>query len=225
MDKYAIIVAGGSGTRMGASVPKQFLLLHNKPILWYPLMAFMQAFPNIRMILVLHEQYLEMGKSIIELTPSPGQVSIIAGGSTRFESVRNGLIHVPEDSIVFVHDGVRCLVTAALIQRCYQATLKHGNAIPAVSAVDTIRIETQYGYEMIDRSKVKIIQTPQTFFSTRLKKAYRQQYQEQFTDDASVLEGTGEKINFVEGEITNIKITRQLDLLIADQVLNERRDP
>jgi 2-C-methyl-D-erythritol 4-phosphate cytidylyltransferase len=223
MDKYAIIVAGGSGSRMGANVPKQFLLIHNKPVLWYSITAFLNAFNDIRIILVLPEAYLENGNDIMRSTSSPDQIEIVAGGTTRFQSVQNGLTKVPMNCVVFVHDGVRCLVTSQLILRCYKTTLAKGNAIPAISAVDTIRIETTDGNKLIDRTKVKIIQTPQTFNSAILKKAYQQDYKDLFTDDASVVESIGEKIYLVEGDAANIKITHKLDLLIAEQMLNNQK--
>lgn len=224
MDKYAIIVAGGSGSRMGTNVPKQFLLLQNKPVLWYSITAFLNAFNDIRIILVLPEQYFENGKDIIRSTSAPDRIEIVAGGTTRFQSVQNGLTKVPMNCVVFVHDGVRCMVTSQLILRCYETALAKGNAIPAISAVDTIRIETTDGSMPMDRAKVKIIQTPQTFISNTLITAYRQDYHDLFTDDASVVESIGERIYLVEGDATNIKITRKMDLLIAEQILGNRKN-
>lgn len=153
MDKYAIIVAGGLGIRMGTSMPKQFLLLRNKPILWYTITAFLTAFTDIQIILVLPESYLEAGRSIIKSTSDPGRMRLTIGGETRFQSVKNGLKLIPHDCIVFIHDGVRCLLTPQLIQRCFDATVANGNAIPAVPPVDTIRIESLYGNPMVDRKK------------------------------------------------------------------------
>lgn len=222
MDKYAVIVAGGAGTRMGSSLPKQFLSLRGRSILWYTLSAFLEAYHNIQIILVLPEFYLEKGQSIANSMPRSENIILTRGGSTRFESVKNGLAHVPDDALVFVHDGVRCLVTPRLIKRCYDAAIEKGNAIPAVSPVDTVRIETPKGNEMMDRVQVKLIQTPQTFFAGILKKAFRQPYRDSFTDEASVLESFGENIHLVEGEITNLKITTQLDLLVADKILEKR---
>lgn len=224
MDKYAIIVAGGSGSRMGANVPKQFLLLHNKVVLWYSITAFLNAYKDIRIILVLPEQYFENGKDIIRSTSAPDRIEIVAGGTTRFQSVQNGLTKVPMNCVVFVHDGVRCMVTSQLILRCYETTLAKGNAIPAIPAVDTIRIETTNGSELLDRTKVKIIQTPQTFLSDTLIRAYRQDYSDLFTDDASVVESLGEKIYLVEGDTANIKITNKIDLLIAEQILSNQKN-
>ncbi len=224
MDKYAIIVAGGSGSRMGTNVPKQFLMLLHKPVIWYSIEAFLNAFNDIRIILVLPEIYLEQGNNIMQLTSSPESIEIVAGGSSRFQSVQHGLERVPMNCAVFVHDGVRCLLTPQLIHRCYEATLAKGNAIPAVPAIDTLRMETANGSELLDRTKVKIVQTPQTFISDTLIRAYRQDYRDSFTDDASVVESLGEKIYLVAGETTNIKITHHVDMLLAEQILISRNN-
>lgn len=167
MDKYAIIVAGGSGTRLGSSIPKQFLLLRDKPVLWYTMAAFVNAFNDITLILVLPEQHQEKGHSLIGSFINH-KILVTTGGTTRYQSVENGLKLVPENALVFIHDGVRCLLTSALINRCYNAAILNGNAVPAIPAVDTIRIETSSGSEMIDRTKVRIIQTPKPSSAVRL---------------------------------------------------------
>jgi len=222
MKKYAIIVAGGAGVRMGGSIPKQFQLLKGKPVLWYSVKAFADAFDDVNIILVIAEIYTARAESIIKEFPRR-KFSIAAGGETRFHSVKNGLNLVKENSVVFVHDGVRCLITPGLIRRCYEGTVKSGNAVPAIAAMDTIRIETSEGNMQVDREKVKIIQTPQTFFSDNLKDAFLQDYDPYFTDEASVIERKGAKINLVEGEDSNIKITRPVDLLIAEKILQQRK--
>lgn len=222
MEKYAVIVAGGSGLRMKTAVPKQFLMLRGRPVLWYTLTSFLDAYPDLQIILVLPEQHVETGKEILRSTYDPDRIWITTGGETRFHSVQNGLQHIRKHSIIFVHDGVRCLLTPELIRRCYSAAVDKGNAIPAITATDTIRIETFNGNVQIDRDKVRLIQTPQAFFSELVKSAFEQDYHESFTDEASVVEKLGVKINLIEGESTNIKITRPLDLLIAEKVLEER---
>jgi 2-C-methyl-D-erythritol 4-phosphate cytidylyltransferase len=219
MKKYAVIVAAGSGSRMAASIPKQFLPLNGKPVLWYTLKTFLEAFDDLEIILVLHEDYLQTGKGIIQLTGFADRIKIITGGPTRFHSVKSGLTLVPHESIVFVHDGVRCLVSKDLIHRCYKTALETGNAIPAITSPDSIRIVEDNSNRIIDRTKVKLIQTPQTFQSTVLKTAFEQQYEESFTDEASVAEKFGVKITLVEGDETNIKITRPLDILLAEKIL------
>jgi len=222
MKKYAVIVAGGSGLRMGTSVPKQFLQLTGKPVLWYTLTAFLNAYEDLEIILVLHKDHIETGLDIIQSTSAQDRIGVTEGGETRFHSVQSGLRHVTQHSVVFVHDGVRCLIKDELIRRCYDETIKHGNAVPAVAAVDTIRIETALGNEQIDRSRVRIIQTPQTFYSDMIKAAFEQDYNDSFTDEASVVERLGVKINLVEGDYSNIKITKPVDLMIAEKVLEER---
>lgn len=222
MEKYAVIVAGGSGLRMGTSLPKQFLLLKDRPVLWYTLTAFLDAFSDMQIILVLHDQHLETGKNILRSTYDADRIWMTTGGETRFHSVRNGLQHIKRHSIVFVHDGVRCLLTPDLVRRCYAAAVDKGNAIPSTVAVDSVRLESFNGNHQIDRDKVRLIQTPQTFYSDIIKSAFEQDFHESFTDEASVVERLGVKINLIEGESTNIKITRPLDLLIAEKVLEER---
>lgn len=222
MDKCAVIVAGGSGLRMGTSLPKQFLLLRNKPVLWYTLTAFLDSYPDMQIILVLPEQHLETGRSIIQSTYNPDRIWMTLGGETRYHSVQNGLQHIHHHCMVFVHDGVRCLVSPELIRRCYEASMEKGNAIPAITAVDSIRIKNGETNYIIDREQVRIIQTPQTFHSGIIKSAFQQPYQENFTDEASVVETTGMKINLIDGEADNIKITRRIDMLIAEKLLEER---
>lgn len=222
MKKFAIIVAGGSGVRMGGSIPKQFQLLKGKPVLWHSVKAFADAFTEIKIIVVIPAIYQARTEAIVNEFPGRN-IGITTGGDTRFYSVKNGLNCIGDDGIVFIHDGVRCLVTPALIHKCYDAATERGNAIPAIAATDTIRIETADGNKQIDRNSVKIIQTPQTFFCKDIKAAFTQGYDPYFTDEASVIERRGVKINLIEGEAGNIKITRPVDLLIAEKILEERR--
>ena len=221
MHKYAIIVAGGSGIRMGSPVPKQFLLLRGKPVLWHTVSAFITAYADIEIILVLPASHLDAGNDLVNAFPTH-KIQITTGGDNRFSSVKKGLQFVVEKSVVFVHDGVRCLVTPALIRRCYEATIEKGNAVPAVMATDTIRIVTGPDNEQIDRDNVRIIQTPQTFFSDLLLIGFEQDYLPRFTDEASVVERTGIKINIIPGDGSNIKITQPVDLLIAEKILQEK---
>lgn len=223
MKKYAIIVAGGAGLRMGTSTPKQFLPLRGKPVLWYSLNTFLTAWPDLQIILVLPQNHLQTGQEIIETTIDPARITVTVGGETRFHSVKNGLDCIHEQGVVFVHDAVRCLITTDLIHRCYNKTLEKGNAIPAIQPIDTLRIETREGSQLIDRQKVRIIQTPQTFYCDVIKKAFDQAYDPSFTDEASVVEKLGVPIQLIEGESTNIKITRPLDILVAEQILEENK--
>lgn len=216
VNKYAVIVAGGSGTRMESALPKQFLNLNGKSVLQHSVDVFLEAYEDLHVILVLPPQFMDQFKTT-------ERVTTIEGGDTRFHSVKNGLSRINDDNaIVSVHDSVRCLVTTNLIRRCYTEAFEKGNAIPAIKATDSLRIETADGNRIIDRSKVWIIQTPQTFRSSIITGAFQQNYDTSFTDEASVVERTGVRINLVEGEADNIKITRPVDLLIAEKILNDR---
>ena len=219
MKKQAIIVGGGQGIRMGGGMPKQFQLLKGKPLIWHSIKAFTDAFPEIQIILILPAEHLEKGKDLIGDFPSH-TIQLLQGGETRYQSVKNGLQLIENDALVFVHDAVRCLVTAGLIKRCAETAIEKGNAVPAIAASDSLRIQTSSGNEQIDRNKIRIIQTPQVFPGTVLKKAFDQDYEESFTDEATVVERTGIKIHLLEGEKTNIKITNPIDLIIAENLLS-----
>lgn len=221
MKKYAIIVAGGSGIRMGGNLPKQFMLLKDKPVLYYTLKAFIDAYDDLQIILVLPVDYTDMGQEIIDAYFDKDRIRITAGGDTRFQSVKNGLALVEEESIIFVHDGVRCLVTTELIYRCYIQAVETGTAIPAIVSKDSIRLLREDANDAFDRNNVMLIQTPQTFHSKIILPAFQIDYKDKFTDEATVVEAYGIKVSLVEGEETNMKITRKLDLLIAAKVLEE----
>lgn len=223
MKKYAVIVAGGSGKRMGNIIPKQFLLLGGKAVLWYTLDTFLRAFSDIEIILVLPEQHINNGKNIIASFKDEGnRIRIVAGGDTRFHSVQRGLEEIKEESIVFVHDAVRCLISVPLILRCYKDALAHGSAVPAVAATDSIRILNHAHHHVADRKDVRIIQTPQTFLSHIILPAFKQEYKDSFTDEATVVEANGVNVFLTEGEYDNIKITRPIDMMIAEKILEER---
>jgi 2-C-methyl-D-erythritol 4-phosphate cytidylyltransferase len=222
MQKYVVIVAGGSGKRMGTEIPKQFLLLKGKPVLFYTIEAFLNAFTDIKIILVLPEEHLELGKEIVDGYFDARQIQITQGGETRFHSVSNGLKLVEEESIIFVHDGVRCLVSNELIHRCYNTTLETGSAVPVVDCKDSVRRITEEGNEPVDRNSLKLVQTPQTFHSKILLPAFAIDYKERFTDEANVVEAFGLKVTLVHGEDTNIKITNPIDLIIAENILEKR---
>lgn len=222
MKKYAVIVAGGSGTRMGSDLPKQFIVLKGKPVLYYSLKAFLDVYNDLKVILVLPFNFLESGQEIIDTYFDKERIKVIKGGDSRFQSVKNGLTLIEEEAVIFVHDAARCLLTPDLIKRCYEAVLKTGTAIPVVPAKDSVRLINDEGSEVIDRDKIMLVQTPQTFHSKILLPAYQIGFKEQFTDEATVVEAYGLKISLVEGEDTNIKITRPVDLLIAEKILDQR---
>ncbi|MCX6317755.1 MAG: 2-C-methyl-D-erythritol 4-phosphate cytidylyltransferase [Bacteroidetes bacterium] len=222
MRKYAIIVAGGTGTRMGSQLPKQFMLLKGRPVLYYTLKTFLETWPDLQVILVLPVEYTDMGQEIIDAFFDKNRIRITAGGDSRFQSVKNGLALVDEEGIIFVQDGVRCLLTPALIERCLAQAVETGTAIPAIPSNDSIRLVNEEGNTAYDRSKVMIIQTPQTFHSKILLPAFQIDYKDKFTDEATVVEAYGMKVSLVEGESTNIKLTTPVDLLIAERILEER---
>jgi 2-C-methyl-D-erythritol 4-phosphate cytidylyltransferase len=220
--KYAVIVAGGSGTRMGAEIPKQFLLLKDKPILWHTVQQFLKAYQDLQVILVLPSEFIVMGNDLLNQLMDRERVQIISGGATRFDSVKKGLTLIDKPGIVFVHDGVRCLVSVDLIHRCFEQAVEKGSAIPAVAATDSIRIIEADFNKVADRDKVRIIQTPQTFKTELLLPAFELEYDPAFTDEASVIEAAGGKVILIEGEYNNIKITRPVDLLLAATILEEK---
>ncbi len=226
MKKYVIIVAGGKGTRFSStnvtptSVPKQFLLLNNKPVLMHTIERFHAYLSQDEeagdTILVLPHNQINYWQQLCSRHSFTIPHLIVAGGETRCQSVENGLNKVPNDALVAVHDGVRPLITTKLIARCFNQTEQTGCAIPTIPATDTLRHITG---RLIDRNSILSVQTPQVFDSTKLKDAYNQMITHQtsiFTDDASVYEAAGYKLTFVEGENSNIKITRPFDLLIAE---------
>ena len=222
MKKYAVIVAGGTGTRMGNVTPKQFLLLKGKPLLWYTIDSFLRAYEDMEIILVLPKDHLIKGEKIAAQLNSEGKIKLVNGGITRFNSVKEGLKLVKEESVIFVHDGVRCLISVPLIKRCYTQAIEKGSAIPAVAATDSVRILKNGTHYVKERQQVRIVQTPQTFLSSILLPAFEQEYRELFTDEATVVEAYGKEVFLTEGEYDNIKITRPVDLLIAERIIEDR---
>ncbi len=219
MKKIAIITAGGRGNRMGTDLPKQFLLLKGKPLLWHTFTAFLNAYEDFNFVLVVPVDFINAATDLINDLKIAHVVSIVVGGETRFHSVKNGLANIKEPSIIFVHDGVRCFVSTDLIKRCFEQAIQKGSAIPAVVSTDSIRVETENNHMPIDRSKIQIVQTPQTFRSELLLPAFNQPYQASFTDEATVVETFGTTVHLISGDYQNIKITRPIDLLIAEKIL------
>ncbi len=219
MNKFAIIVAGGSGTRMNSSLPKQFMLLKGKPVLYYTINTFLQAFDDCKLILVLPENHLAYGQEIIDTYFNSSRIQVTAGGETRFHSVKNGLKLVNGESVVFVHDAVRCMISTNLIRKCYEATVQFGSAVPVIACKDSVRLVTGENNEALQRSRVKLVQTPQTFFSSILLPAFEEEYSDAFTDEATVVEAGGHKIYLVEGEESNFKITLPVDLELAEKLM------
>ncbi|MCF8362945.1 MAG: 2-C-methyl-D-erythritol 4-phosphate cytidylyltransferase [Prolixibacteraceae bacterium] len=219
MKQFALIVAGGNGSRMKSDVPKQFLLLDNLPVLMHTINRFYHFNPEIEILLVLPEAQFEMWGALCKKYRFNVKHQIIAGGENRFQSVKNGLAAISEEGIVFIHDGVRPLVSSETINRCLEVTLKKGNAVPVLTAVESLRILENGSNRIVDREKFVTIQTPQTFYVEEIKAAYAQGYDPLFTDDTSVLERSGKTINLVEGNRENIKITHPADLIVAEALL------
>lgn len=215
-----IIVAGGKGERMNANIPKQFLELHGKPILMHTIEAFNRFDNTMQIILVLPETQIDYWKTLCKKHAFAVLQNIVIGGQTRFNSVQNGLKMVQTPSLVAVHDGVRPLVSSSTIARCFDAAGKYDAAIPVIDLIDSIRQVNEDESLSVDRTKYKLVQTPQVFDAELLKKAYEQEFSVLFTDDASVVEALGTKIHLVEGNRENIKITTEIDLKMAETFLN-----
>lgn len=219
--KVAIIVAGGSGTRMQSATPKQFMELAGKPVLLHTIDAFASAYDDMEIVLVVPVAHFTYVDTLLKSAPAVSRITVVGGGETRFHSVKNGL-QKAENAVVFVHDGVRPLVSSSLIRTCYEAAIVHGSAIPVIDMKDSIREVNGTANKAVNRDQYKIIQTPQTFLSEILLPAFELPYDPLFTDEATVVERLGNKVHLVPGEESNIKITKPLDLAIATALLKER---
>lgn len=221
MQKYVIVVAGGKGERFLTTIPKQFIELAGEPVLMRSIKVFYDCFPEIKIVVALPEMYYKLWEQLCDKYDFAIHHSVSKGGETRFHSVKKALEFVGENGIVAVHDAVRPIVSSDLIVKSFSEAEKFDNAVPAVPVNDSVRLLDNGQYKIIEREKIKIIQTPQCFKASIIKKAYQQTYIESFTDDASVVEASGEDIHIIEGDHNNIKITRSIDLLIAERLLHE----
>jgi 2-C-methyl-D-erythritol 4-phosphate cytidylyltransferase len=219
MGNAVIIVAGGTGIRMGTSVPKQFLEISGKPIILHTIDKFLAFDREIDIVLVINPKYQDLWDQIKLKFNLQREFKIATGGEMRFHSVKNGLALLEGDPLVGVHDAVRPLVSVKTINDIYKYASQHGNAVPAVGIRESVREIQDSGTRIVDRSKLKLIQTPQVFKYSILKKAYETEFLPEFTDDASVVEKSGVKINLVDGDIHNIKITTQEDFAVASSLL------
>lgn len=219
MKQFALIVAGGIGSRMKSEVPKQFLLLDKLPVLMHSINRFYLFNPEIEIVLVLPEVQFGTWDSLCKKYKFYVKHQIVAGGENRFQSVKNGLAAINNDGIVFIHDGVRPLVSTQTIARCLETTLEKGNAVPVSTVVESLRMVENGTNKIVDREKFVNIQTPQTFLVEEIKAAYANGFDPLFTDDTSVLERNGKTINLVEGNRENIKITHPADLIFAKALL------
>lgn len=219
--KAVIIVAGGIGNRMNSNIPKQFLVVKKKPVLFYTITSFLQFDPSIQVILVLPSNHIKTWKRICLKYNIDLPHLIVEGGETRFHSVKNGLELIQSEKMIAVHDGVRPFVSVQTLTNCFKGAEINGNAVPFVPVIDSLRFYENGNSKSINRSKYVSIQTPQVFRSNELKEAYNQKYNDSFTDDASVVESIGKKIYLVEGNVENIKITNPLDLDIAKAIADK----
>lgn len=222
MNKYAVIVAGGKGLRMGNAVAKQFLPLAGKPVLYHTLKAFADAYQDMKLILVLPQEQLSYAQMVLQAFPDRLDVTIVAGGETRYHSVQNGLAVIDGDGVVFVHDGVRPLVSVELIRKCYTQAVEKGSAIPAIAVVDSMRMVDGDNSKPVNRDLMRSIQTPQTFRTDMLLTAFKQEYNEAFTDEATVVEAIGPQVFLVDGEKQNIKLTTPEDMMMAEMMMMKR---
>jgi 2-C-methyl-D-erythritol 4-phosphate cytidylyltransferase len=216
MKKTAIIVAGGSGTRMKHELPKQFLLLYGVPVLMHTITCFYTYDRNLELIIALPKPYREYWKDLCAEHGFEINHAVVDGGLTRFDTVKNSLAAVQYKGLVAVHDGVRPLVSRAVIDRCFAVAAEKGIAIPCIPVSESLRVQNGDRSDPVDRTPYRLIQTPQVFRWEILQKAYEGEYLPEFTDDAGVVERAGFAITLVEGNPENIKITTPADLLIAE---------
>lgn len=222
---HVIIVAGGSGSRMNQALPKQFTLIHKVPVLVYTIRAFLLFDSSIHIVLVLPQSHLDTWEAIRNEYLGNVPIEVVIGGSTRYQSVENGLSRITE-GLVAIHDAVRPCVSQQCISATFHSANLHGSGIPCVALKDSIR-EVSHGMsKTVDRERFQTVQTPQTFRVEDIKKAFSQTEQSFFTDDASVYEYVlGEEVRLVLGDYQNIKITTKEDLEIASLFLKPTKNP
>jgi len=219
MNKYAIIVAGGTGSRLSSDTPKQFLLLDGKPLLMHSVETFYQYDAGLHIIVAMHPAF--MGKWTALCAGSSFNIphQLVPGGETRYHSVKNALALVSGSGLVAVHDAARPLVSPDLISRTFSEADKNGTAIPCIPVNETVRSIRDGKISLVDRTMLRITQTPEVFDVSLLQHAYQQPYRQEFTDDGSVVEATGRQVHLVDGEPTNLKVTLPGDIEIAEVLL------
>lgn len=218
-----IIVAGGSGKRFKSNIPKQFVELDNKPVLMHTIEKFYNFDNNINIVLVLPQNQIEYWQQLCTKYNFTIKHKISEGGKERFHSVKNGLNLAKESKYIAIHDGVRPLVDSEIIKRGFDTAKKYGTAVPVVPINSSVRFIEGEESKHLDRNKIRIVQTPQIFSADILKKAYNIDFRDTFTDDASVVEHSGNKIYLFEGNIENLKITSKFDLAFADFIIKEKK--
>jgi 2-C-methyl-D-erythritol 4-phosphate cytidylyltransferase len=219
---FAVIVAGGSGTRMGSELPKQFIELNGIPILMHTLKLFSSFLPQPEIVLVLPKNQFDAWSKLCSFHSFSTKYTLIAGGETRFHSVKNGLAAIAGEGLVAIHDGVRPFVSFQTLERCLQTAAEKGSAIPVVKPSESVRLGTLQLSQSLDRDTFWLVQTPQVFTLKIIKECYQTEWSDLFTDDASVAEKGGVAVTLVEGNYENIKITTPHDLLVANAILKSR---
>jgi 2-C-methyl-D-erythritol 4-phosphate cytidylyltransferase len=224
--KYgAVVVAGGTGSRMGGAVPKQFLKLSGKPILVHTLQRFLEFDPEMALVVVLSPAHRDLWAEMLKSAQLPTGIEVAKGGNTRFESVKNGLTMMGDVELIGIHDAVRPLVSVQTLERCYESARLKGSGIPVTEVEETIRMVREDGNsEHLDRVILRRVQTPQVFGADQIRRAYNRPYHPSFTDDASVYESCCGQVNLVPGNAENIKITTSTDLMLAALLLEGRKD-
>ncbi|MGQ1889619.1 2-C-methyl-D-erythritol 4-phosphate cytidylyltransferase [Thermophagus sp. OGC60D27] len=222
LKQCVIFVAGGRGLRMGADIPKQFMIVAGKPILMHTIENFLNWKQDIKVVLVLPEDHFPYWESLCREYNFTVKYHLAPGGDTRYQSVKNGLRHVGDSGLIAIHDGVRPFVSHQTIERCFNTAEKEGAAIPALEVVESLRKTDKNNPTQsisLERSLYRTVQTPQVFRASILREAYELPFNPHFTDDASVVEAAGHEISLVEGNRENIKITSPLDLKVAEALL------
>ena len=219
MERTTIIVAGGSGKRLGGPVPKQFQTVNGRPLLMWTITAFHRFDPTMPLIVVLPREHFDIWRALCMGHRFQIDHQVVAGGEQRWHSVKAGLALVKGDGLVAVHDGVRPIVGRELIGRCFDAAHRQAAAIPVMPVVPSIRETTAEGSRALDRSRLLAVQTPQCFHTDLLRKAFEQPYDSSFTDEATLVERLGVKVALVEGEENNIKVTTSVDMRVAEVLL------
>lgn len=220
MKRAVIIVAAGSGSRMGGELPKQYLKLKGKPLIIHTLERFYRFDPDIRAIVVLAESHRKLWDQVADSYALAGKISLINGGTTRFDSVKNGLSQIQDEIITGIHDAVRPFVSMDTLQRSYDAAVREGSGVPVIEMEESVRIVDSEGRSLqADRNMLRRVQTPQVFKSERIIQAYEKAAGSDFTDDASVYESVFGPVTLVEGNRENIKITTQTDMKLASVLI------
>lgn len=218
-ERSVLVVAGGSGVRMDSDTPKQFLVMGGLPVIFHSINAFIRFDPSMQVVVALSENHFSYWRELCERYSFTASHTLSKGGETRFQTVRQGLALIPDDRIVAIHDAVRPLVSQRTIEQGFRDALTFGNAVPVIPLNESVRWSEGKKNQPVDRDRLRIVQTPQVFESSLIKRAYGRIPGEGFTDDASVLETMGETIHLYEGNRENFKITYPGDLILAEAFL------